>query len=185
MAVRGIAWGRPRQAGAALLSGCCGERFVIGDATGHRAQDVERVERQHPRPGLGRLHPWIREPEPLRRRADREPQQQPLRPRPILLQQEPGVERHAHLLVQEHRVFARLLRKHALRQARHEHDPERPSASLVRTADEDCTVPGARGGSDCSVSRRSASTSRASCSAMGPISLMGRSSPSIRRTSDG
>ena len=45
-----------------------GQHAMIGHAAGDRAHHVERVERRHARPGLGDVHPRIRQVQPLGRR---------------------------------------------------------------------------------------------------------------------
>ena len=75
---RGIARGRPGQAGVGLLGRVRGQRAVIRHAARDRAHDVERIERRHARAHVTHLRakPRIRQVQPFGRRTDRQPQQQ-------------------------------------------------------------------------------------------------------------
>jgi hypothetical protein len=89
---------------------------VVRDAPGDRPHDVERVERRHARPRFGDS---IRGYESQSRSvaaptASRSSSRSACAA--ILLHGQPGAERLAHLLVEHHRVFVRLLRKHPLGQ---------------------------------------------------------------------
>ena len=113
---------------------------MVGDVAGDRANDVERVERWHARPAAGDVDSRVGNPQALGCRANRQAQEQTLRLGAVFLHWQPGCQRRAHLLVEEHRVFARLLRKHPFGESGNKDDPERSAARLMRAADEDRAV---------------------------------------------
>ena len=135
---------RPAETGVPLGGGRGLEVLVVGDPAGDGAHDVERVERRDARPRLRDLDPRVREPQAFGGRADREPQQQTLGLPALRLRRQARVQRHAQVGVEHHRVFVRLLRKHAFREAGHEDDAEGAAARLLRAADEDAAVAGPR-----------------------------------------
>ncbi len=108
------------------------------------AHDVENVERGHARTGTADVESRVGQPQPIGRRADRETEQETLGLGAIFQDGEvrPDAcgERHAHVLVEEERILAQLLREEALGQPGHEHDLERAAARLVRAADEHAPV---------------------------------------------
>ena len=113
---------------------------MVGNAAGDRAHDVQHIERRHARPSPTDIEPWIREPETLGGSADGEAQQETLRLRTILLQDESGIERLAHLAIEQHGIFARLLRKQPLGQTGNEDDAKRTTARLMWAPDEDLSI---------------------------------------------
>ena len=125
----------PPSAAAARL-----QNLVVGNAAGDRAHDVQHIERRHARPSPTDIEPWIREPETLGGSADGEAQQETLRFRAILLQDESGIERLAHLAIEQHRIFARLLRKQPLGQTGNEDHAKRTAARLMWAPDEDLSI---------------------------------------------
>ena len=135
----GISWRRPREACSGFLRGFRREHAVIRHAPRDGPNDVERVERRHPRTRLGDVEPRIRKIDALARRADRQLQQQPLGIPPLLLLDQIPVQRAAPL-VEQQRIFARPLRHDAFSEARYEDDAEAAAAGLMWRADEQPAV---------------------------------------------
>ncbi len=135
----GILRRRPGEVRARFVGRIRGEDAMIGHAAGDRAHHVERVKRRHTRARFRHVHARIREIQSLRRRANRDLQQQPLGAAAIVLQQEIGVD-IATAIVEQQRIFARTLRDDTLGETGHEHDAERSSASLMRRAHEHASV---------------------------------------------
>ena len=182
---RRIARRRPRQAGAALRGGAFLQVFVTGDAPGDRAHDVERVERRHARARLGDLDARIREPQPFGRGADGEAQQQALDSAAILPAR--AAPRRAarasrRRAASDPRAASAGTCARPARARRRRGTCGRAPAAGCRRTRVRSGCPAARRSS---VRRRSATTSRASSSDTGPISLIGRSSASTRRTRSG
>ncbi len=125
---------------------------MVGDAARDRAHHVERVEGRHPRPGFGDVEPRIRQVQALAGGADRDLQQKALGrgalgardERRARLRMQGGACRTRRermpRRVEQHRILAQPLRKHALGEAGHEDDAERAAAHLVRAADEHAAV---------------------------------------------
>ena len=74
----GITWGRPCQSGFSFCKRFALEVLEVRHAAGHRALDVEPVERGDPRPTFTQLHPRVRQIEALTRGASGQVQQQAL-----------------------------------------------------------------------------------------------------------
>ncbi len=104
---------------------------MLGHLPGDRTHDVERVKTRDARTRLRNLDARIGEPEPVGRGPDSQSQQQPLGASAILLHDEPGIERHAQLVVEHHRIFVGAFGKHSLGEAGDEHDAEGASSRLV------------------------------------------------------
>ena len=113
------------------------QRLVIGNAAGDRAHDVEHVERRHARPRPADVEPRIRQPQPLGRRADGQPQQQALGLGAVLLERAgrrpSGSRISSSSSIGSSRGFCGNMRSAS---AGHEHDAEGAAARLLRTADE-------------------------------------------------
>ena len=88
---------------------------MIGYVTGNRSGDIEGIERRYARPGLGNFQTGIRKIEPPSRSAHGELEEQPLMLAAIVQKAQVGSE-FLSLLIQQKRVFAKLLGKHPLRQ---------------------------------------------------------------------
>jgi hypothetical protein len=99
----------------------------------------ERVERRHPDPAGRRVEPRVGEIEPSGGGTRRQLEQPALAPAAHGLPRQLIVDA-APQRVEEDRVLARLLRKDALGQPRHEHDVEPAAARLLYAADEDAAV---------------------------------------------
>ena len=141
---RGIVRRRPGESGPPFRRGAVLQFLVIRHPSGDRAHDVQGVEGRHAWTRFRDLDARVRQPEPLGRGPDREPQQQPLRLTAVFLVGEVGAERHAHLAIEHHRVFVRLARKHPLGEAGNEDHTERPPARLLRAGHEHAAVPRCR-----------------------------------------
>ena len=135
----GIARCRPRQARAAFVGGLRRQYTMIRHTTGDGTDDVERVERRNPRPRFGDVEAWIRQIQPLARRACGDFQQQTLGRPPLILANQARVERAAPL-VEQQGIFVETLRHQALGEAWHEHHTKRAAPRLMRRAHEEATV---------------------------------------------
>ncbi len=113
------------------------ELLVVRDHPGERAHDVERVERRHARPRLRRRRcadtRASSAPSPRRRRGGAAGAR---RRRDRLPSPSMGSSARRSR-VEQQRILAAALRKHALREAGDEHDAERAAAQRVRRGDED------------------------------------------------
>ena len=139
----------PRRRGPVQLRATrCGrlalELLVVRNLADNGAHDVEDVERRHARAGAADVEARIGQPQPIRCCTDRETEQEPFGLGAIFqdgeVRPDAGAERCAHVLVEEERILAQLLRKEPLGQSGHEHDFERAAACLVRAADEHAPV---------------------------------------------
>ncbi len=138
---------RPVEFGAAGSGGLALEILVMRNLAEDGAHDVENVERRHARPRAGNVEARVGQPQAIRRGADGKTQKEAFDLAAIVLNREAGrpgvkagVERLPHLLVEQQRILAQLLRKHALGEAGDEHDLERAAARLVRAANEHTAV---------------------------------------------
>jgi hypothetical protein len=132
----GILRRRPCQARPGFVGGVGRQHAVIRHLTGDRPHHVKRIERGHACTRFGHVHARIGQIQTFRRRANRNLQQQTLCRAAIILHEEIAIGL-APPIVEEQRIFAGALRHNALGQTRHEDDPERSPARLMRRADEE------------------------------------------------
>ena len=139
---RRIARRRPGETHVGLFGRFDRQRPMVRHASRHRAHDVERVERRDARPHVAHLgsEPRVRQVEPIRRRAHRQPQQKALGRRAVRARDESRIS-HATCIVRQQRILTDPLRKDALGQAGDEHDGECPAANLMGRSDEHAAVP--------------------------------------------
>ena len=173
----------PRSAGAGQASVACevarrGLLQLVGarHAAGHRAPDLERVERRHARPSFADLRPSDTRGRAARSAAptaSRSCSFSARRARPASRRPAPSARAR---LVEQQRILARLLREHPLGQRRDEDDVEasgRAAAAGWRRARGRSGAPAARPRAWPADRRARA---RASSSATGPTSPIGRRS---------
>jgi hypothetical protein len=131
---------RPRQRGVARVARAGFQPFVVGNAPGGGAHDVEGVERRHAGPRFGQFDARVRDIEPLGGGARRHLQQESFGGEASRLGHQRGAGGRAQR-VEQQRVFARLLREHPLRETGHEHHPEAAPSRLLGRADKQPAEP--------------------------------------------
>ena len=130
---------RPRQGRLRRPRGGLLQLVGARHAAGHRAPDLQRVQRRHARPPFAHFNRREGDVQPPCGGADGQPQLQLLQIGPLVLGGQARLQPRSRL-VQQQRILARLLRKHALGERRNEDDLERAAAQLRRAGDEDAAV---------------------------------------------